>query len=236
MLRLNQEKHDIPDDRKVNEHFPALSTYSYVIDHGQTTTRTTRDDETIAKTTDLNKKKAMESIGLSAASSSSSIQPKKEHFAEKKQLQALALRVKALQFQAMKVSTDLAVKGLKNISLKQHHDELEEMSKTFNAFAITILVAIAEIEGSEGEHSVCLFLGSLLLGEPSRLGGLLGSILLNVHVALHIDFAFTDQGDAKILEKASATAEEAPHHIDAFASCINKMKEVIIEDRTQKAG
>ena len=58
---------------------------------------------------------------------------------------------------------------------------------------------------------------------------------LHVHVAFHIDLAFTDQGDAKILEKASATAEEAPHHIDAFALCINKMKEVIIEDKTQKA-
>ena len=119
--------------------------------------------------------------------------------------------------------------------MKQHHDELEEAAKTFNAFAITILVAIAEIEGSEGEHSVCLFLGGLLLGEASLLGGLLVSILLNVHVAFHIDLAFTDQGDSEILEKASVTVEEAPHHIDAFASCINKMKEVIIEDRTQKA-
>ena len=105
----------------------------------------------------------------------------------------------------------------------------------FNAFAITILVAIAEIEGSEGEHSVSLFLGSFLLVEASLLGGLLVSILLNAHVAFHIDLAFTDQGDAEILEKASATAEEAPHQIDASALCINKMKEVIIEDKAQKA-
>ena len=236
MLRLNQEKHGIPDIWAIHETFLALSTYFYVTDQGQTTTRRTKDEETIAKTTDLTKTKAMESIGLSAASSSSSIQPKKEIFAEKKQLQALALRVKALQFQAVKVSSDLAVKDMKNISSKQHHDELEEAAKTFNVFAITIIVAIVEIEGSEGEHSVCLFLGGLLLGEASLLGGLIVNILLNVHVAFHIDLAFTDQGDSKILEKASVTAEETPRHIDAFALCINKMKEVTIEDKTQKAG
>ena len=73
------------------------------------------------------------------------------------------------------------------------------------------------------------------------LGGLLVSILLrmilhlHVHVAFHIDLAFTDQGDAIILRKASVTAEEAPHHLDAFTACINKMREIIIDDKTQKS-
>ena len=82
-----------------------------------------------------------------------------------------------LQFQAMKVSTDLAVRTRKNIALQEHHDALENASKLFNEFAVTIVVSIAEIEGSEGDHSivllyfknvgVCLFLGNILLGEAS---------------------------------------------------------------------
>ena len=71
--------------------------------------------------------------------------------------------------------------------------------------------------------------GSLPARRPPR------QLFVNVHVAFHIDLAFTDEGDSEILEKAFVTAEEAPHHTDAFALCINKMKEVIIEDKTQKA-
>jgi len=87
------------------------------------------------------------------------------------------LKIKVLQFQAMKVSTDLAVRTRKNIALQEHHDALENASKRFNEFAVTIVVSIAEIEGSEGDHSivllyfknvgVCLFLGNILLGEAS---------------------------------------------------------------------
>ena len=177
MLRMNQIKHGHADSRTIHPTFPSLSTYYYVTDHGSTTTFATKDEETIAKTTDLNKKKGLEAIGLSAASSSSSVKPKTEVFAEKKQLQSQALKIKALQFQAVKVSTELAVKGMKNISLKQHHDDFEDAVKKFNEFAITISVGIAEIEGSEGEHTtyllyfnnvrVCVFLGGLLLGEAS---------------------------------------------------------------------
>ena len=54
--------------------------------------------------------------------------------------------------------------------LQDDHDKFEVNIKTFNDFAVSVSVAIAEIEGSEGEHTtlyilyfrnirVCLLLG-----------------------------------------------------------------------------
>ena len=45
-----------------------------------------------------------------------------------------------LQFQAMKVATDLAVRIRENIDLKEQHDALENASKLFNVFAVSIVV------------------------------------------------------------------------------------------------
>ena len=75
-----------------------------------------------------------------------------------------------------------------------------------------------------------LLLGSLFVSIHLRM-----ILYLHVHVAFHRDLAFTDEGDPTILRKASACAEEAPHHIDAFAAIIIKMKEIIVDDKTQKA-
>ena len=74
-------------------------------------------------------------------------------FIEKKQLQAASFKIKALQYQALKVSTDLAVKGMSSQEWKDQHDKFEIQIKTFNDFAISIMVGIAEIEGTEGEHN-----------------------------------------------------------------------------------
>ena len=89
---------------------------------------------------------------------------------EKKQLKEAALRIKALQYQIVTVSTELAVKGRDKKELQDDHDKLDIVIKTFNEFAVSVMVAIAEIEGNEGEHTtlyplyskkicVCLLLG-----------------------------------------------------------------------------
>ena len=75
-----------------------------------------------------------------------------------------------------------------------------------------------------------LLLGSLFVSIHLRM-----ILYVHVHVAFHLDLAFTDEGDPTILQKASVTAEEAPHHIIAFAACITEMKEIIAGDKTQKA-
>ena len=153
ILSMNREKHEHEDCRKIHPTIAALSTYFYVQDHGATITRTTTDNETITKTADLKKKKDFEALGLSSASSSAGIAAKKELFIEKKQLQAASIKIKALQYQALKVSTDLAVKGMSSQEWKDEHDKFEIVIKTFNEFAISIMVGIGEIDGTEGEHN-----------------------------------------------------------------------------------
>ena len=153
ILSMNREKHKHEDYRKIHPTIAALSTYFYVQDHGATITRTTTDNETITKTADLKKKKDFEALGLSSASSSAGIAAKKELFIEKKQLQAASIKIKALQYQALKVSTDLAVKGMSSQEWKDEHDKFEIVIKTFNEFAISIMVGIGEIDGTEGEHN-----------------------------------------------------------------------------------
>ena len=110
ILLLNREQHGHEDIRKIHPKYAALSTYLYVVDHGATTTRLTKDKETLTKTSDIKKKPEFEAIGLTSSSSSAAIQTKQEVFIEKKQLQAAAVKVKALQYQAIKISTALAVK------------------------------------------------------------------------------------------------------------------------------
>ena len=53
ILRMNREQHGHEDTRNIHPRLAALSTYFYVIDHGATTTRLTKDTDTISKTTDI---------------------------------------------------------------------------------------------------------------------------------------------------------------------------------------
>ena len=61
ILLMNREQHGHEDSRKIHPRIPALSTYFYVVDHGATTTRLTKDEETLVKTGDLKKKSAFRS-------------------------------------------------------------------------------------------------------------------------------------------------------------------------------
>ena len=68
-----------------------------------------------------------------------------------------------IENQSVAVSGDEGVyrsrcKDQENIALQEHHDALENASKLFNNFAVTIVVSIAEIEGSEGDHSIVLYI------------------------------------------------------------------------------
>ena len=128
-------------------------------DHGSIAIRRALDQETISKTADLKKKSDFEAIGLSSASSSSTVETKREIFVEKKQLQSAEVRIKVLQYQALKVSTDLDVKARDKTTrvskeLQQDHDQLDVKIKIFNDFATSVTVAIGEIDGSEGEHHI----------------------------------------------------------------------------------
>ena len=76
----------------------------------------------------------------------------KEAFIEKKQLQATAVKVKALQYQALKLSTALAVKGRDCEEIKVVHDKFDKLQQIFNEFSVNVCIAIAEIEGSESDH------------------------------------------------------------------------------------
>ena len=58
-----------------------------------------------------------------------------------------------MQYQALKVSTDLAVKGMSSQEWKDEHDKFEILIKTVNEFAVSIMVGIGEIDGTEGEHN-----------------------------------------------------------------------------------
>ena len=75
-----------------------------------------------------------------------------------------------------------------------------------------------------------LLLGSLFVSIHMRM-----ILYLHVHVSFHLDLVFTDEGDPTILRKAQACVEEAPHHIDACSAMITKMKEIIADDKAQKA-
>ena len=82
ILLMNRTQHGHEDSRQIHPRIPALSTYFYVIDHGATTTRTAKDEETFVKTSDIKKKSEFEAIGL-ISSSSSAIKAKQEVFIEK---------------------------------------------------------------------------------------------------------------------------------------------------------
>jgi len=153
ILLMNRTQHGHEDSRKMHPRIPALSTYFYVVDHGATTTRVTKDEETLVKTGDIKKKADFEAIGL-ISSSSSAIKAKQEVFIEKKQLQAAALKIKVLQYQGLKVSTELAVQGRDSPTIQADHDQFDKVIKVFNEFSISISIGIAEIEGSEGEHII----------------------------------------------------------------------------------
>ena len=147
---MNRDQHGHNDIRNIHAKFGALSEYFFVVDHGASTTRLTKDEETITKTTDVKKKSEFEALGL-VSSSSAEIKPKEEIFVEKKQLQTISLKIKGLQYAAMKVSTTLVVKGRDDPEMQTEHDGFDKLIKLFNEFSVSVMVAIAEIEGSEGE-------------------------------------------------------------------------------------
>ena len=147
---MNRDQHGHNDIRNIHAKFGALSEYFFVVDHGASTTRLTKDEEQITKTTDVKKKSEFEALGL-VSSSSAEIKPKEEIFVEKKQLQTISLKIKGLQYAAMKVSTTLVVKGRDDPEMQTEHDGFDKLIKLFNEFSVSVMVAIAEIEGSEGE-------------------------------------------------------------------------------------
>ena len=68
-----------------------------------------------------------------------------------KTVATIETRVKAMQMQAVKVATDLAVKAKKDPEFGQHHDSFESTYKKFNEFALTVSVGIAQVEEAGGD-------------------------------------------------------------------------------------
>jgi len=60
-------------------------------------------------------------------------------------------RVKAMQMQAVKVATDLAVKATKDPEFRQRRDSFESTYHKFNEFAVTVSVGIAQVEEAGGD-------------------------------------------------------------------------------------
>ena len=127
LLATNQEKHEHDGERELHPRLPQLSTYLYIIDHGTTTTHKVKDVESISKTADVGKPKQLQAIGLMEES----VQIKNENdgrFNRKKMLN-IGTRVKAMQTQAVKVATDLAVKAKRDPAFSQHHDLLNPLTR-----------------------------------------------------------------------------------------------------------
>ena len=155
LLRLNQEKHGHEAERIIHETLPVLSVYYYIEDHGLTLSSSLTDKESIATSAELKKNAQFQALGLMDAPEPSLKKPKIEHFVESRQLKAAAVRIKALQYQSVKISTELAVHGRNNADLKQGQAEFDDVLAKFNEFAVSVSVAIAEIEGSEGDCCRC---------------------------------------------------------------------------------
>ena len=149
LLQTNQDKHDHCGERELHPRMPQLSTYLYIIDHGTTTTHKVKDAESISKTADVGKPKQLKAIGLMEES----VQVKNENYGRfnRKKLTDIGTRVKAMQMQAVKVATDLAVKAKKDPEFSQHHDSFESTYQKFNEFAVTVSVGIAQVEEAGGD-------------------------------------------------------------------------------------
>ena len=144
LLQTNQDKHDHCGERELLPRMPQLSTYLYIVDHGTTTTHKVNDVESIAKTVDVRKPKDLKAIGVMEES----VQVKKEVYGRfnVEILTSIGTRVKAMQMEAVKVATDLAVKAKRDPAFSQHHDAFESTYQKFNEFAITVFVGIAQVE------------------------------------------------------------------------------------------
>ena len=68
-----------------------------------------------------------------------------------KKLTDIVIRVKAMQMQAVKVATDLAVKAKKDSVFAEYHDSFEATNQKFNEFAVTVSVGIAQVEEAGGD-------------------------------------------------------------------------------------
>ena len=148
LLETNQEKHDHCGERELHPRMPQLSTYLYIVDHGTTTTHKVKDVESISKEANVGKPKHLKAIGLMEES----VQVKKGIYGRfnVKILTNIGTRVKAMQMQAVKVATDLAVKATKDPEFRQRRDSFESTYHKFNEFAVTVSVGIAQVEEGGG--------------------------------------------------------------------------------------
>ena len=149
LLATNQEKHDHCGERELHPRLPQLSTYLYIIDHGTTTTHKVKDMESIAKTADVGKPKQLKAIGL--VEECVQVKKEKDGGFDRKKINDIATRVKAMQMQAVKVVTDLAVKATKVPEFGGRHDAFETASQKFNDFAVMVSVGIAQVEEAGGD-------------------------------------------------------------------------------------
>ena len=165
LLETNQETHDHCGERELHPRLPQLSTYPYIVDHGATTTHKVKDVESISKTVDVRKPKDLTSIGLMEES----VQVKKEVYDRfnVEIMTSIGTRVKAMQMQAVKVATDLAIKAKRDPAFSQHHDLFESTYQKFNEFAITVSVGIAQLEEAGGDSHTRNGRGDLYFHEYS---------------------------------------------------------------------
>ena len=150
LLSTTQEKHDHCGERELHPRMPQLRMYLYIIDHGATTTHRVTDSESILKTADVGKPKQLKAIGLMEEI----VQVKQKIYGRRfnrKKMTDVNTRVKAMQMQAVKVATDLAVKAKRDPAFSQHHDLFEYTYQKFNEFAIMVSVGIAQVEEAGGD-------------------------------------------------------------------------------------
>ena len=165
LLQTIQDKHDHCGERELHTRMPQLSTYLYIADHGTTTTHKVKDVESISKTVDVRKPKHLKAIGLMQEK----VHVKKEIYGRfnVEILTAIGTRVKAMQMQAVKAATDLAIKAKRDPAFSQHHDLFESTYQKFNEFAITVSVGIAQVEEAGGDFHTRNGRGDLYFHEYS---------------------------------------------------------------------
>jgi hypothetical protein len=155
LLTNNQIDYEHSGTRVLHPTIPILHKYLYIVDHGHTTNNTVEDKETLAKTVDLKKDVQLKAIGLVEGGPSD---VKKENGQGGKKLKDVATRVKTLQIQAVRVSTDLIVKSKTCPDFVVHHDAFEVINAAFNEFPVSVSVGIAQLEEAAGDtHTATIF-------------------------------------------------------------------------------
>ena len=149
LWQTNQDKHDHCGEREFHPRMPQLSMYLYIIDHGTTTTHKVKDTESILKTADVGKPTQLKAIGLMEEI----VQVKQENYGRfnRKKSTDIETRVKAMQMQAVKAATDLAVKTTKDPEFRRRHDSFDATYKKSNEFALMVYVGIAQVEEAGGD-------------------------------------------------------------------------------------